>query len=64
MSGHASTLCDFASYCQPSQRDIRQGERSGQDSNAALAHSVDLSVWHTLQAFGIFRVSVSPGVTK
>jgi hypothetical protein len=30
----------------------------------AVAHSVDLSVWQTLQAFGIFSVSASPGVTK
>ena len=27
----------------------------------AVAHSVDLSVWHTLQAFGIFRLSVRSG---
>ena len=33
-------------------------------SSATFAHPVDLSVWHRLQAFGIFRASVSPGVTK
>jgi hypothetical protein len=43
---------------------IRQGEWSVQDFRAVLAHAVDLSAWHTLQAFGIFKASVIAGVTK
>ena len=27
-----------------------------------MAHAVDLSAWHTLQAFGIFKASVIAGV--
>ncbi len=45
-------------------RAMRQGDRSGQAFRAAVAHSIDLSVWQIVQAFGIFSLSVSLGVTK
>ena len=45
-------------------RATRQGERSGHDFSASVAHSVDLSVWQTLQPLGVFKASVSLGVTK
>ena len=32
--------------------------------SASVAQSVDLSLWHSLQAFGIFRLSVRSGKTK
>jgi hypothetical protein len=43
---------------------IRHGERSVHDFKASAVHAVDLSVWHTLQALGIFNVSVLAGPTK
>lgn len=46
------------------QLDIRQIERSPQPASAVAAHSVLLSLWHTLQALGIFSASVWAGVTK
>src|SRR5262245_62307925 len=42
----------------------RQGERSFQFLSTSLAHAVVLSVWQRLQAFGIFRASLSAGVMK
>ena len=42
----------------------RQGERSVQVFSAVVAHAVSLSVWQTLQAFGIFVASVCAGDTK
>ncbi len=41
---------------------MRQGDRSFQPFNASVAHAVVLSVWHRLQAFGIFNASLSAGV--
>ena len=49
---------DRAVYC------IRQGERSFQLFSTSAAQAVDLSVWHRVQALGIFSVSVSAGVMK
>ena len=43
---------------------VRQGERSVHDFKAVVAQEVDLSVWQTLQAFGILKESLSAGVTK
>jgi hypothetical protein len=40
----------------------RQGERSPQVFKAAVAHSVDLSLWQTLHGLGIFNASVSAGL--
>src|SRR6185295_16677067 len=42
----------------------RQGETSAHVFNAAVAHAGALSVWQTLQAFGIFKTSLVAGVTK
>ena len=53
--GHAASSDYFA---------IRQGERSDQDFKASAAQVLVLSVWHTLQALGIFIESVSAGLTK
>lgn len=41
---------------------MRQGDRSSQPFNASVAHAVVLSVWHRLQAFGIFIASLCAGV--
>ena len=43
---------------------MRHGERSTQVFNAAFAQAGDLSVWQTLQAFGIFNAPVVAGVMK
>src|SRR5579863_4383104 len=45
-------------YCE------RHGERSLQLLSAAVAHSVVLSVWQRLQAFGIFSSFVCAGQMK
>ena len=43
---------------------MRQGERSFQLIKADVAQAGVLSVWQTLQAFGICDATVSDGVTK
>src|SRR5215469_12149077 len=63
-SGGAATAPDSNRTSSTRHRTMRQGDRSGQVFKEAVAHSVDLSVWQTVQAFGIFSASVSPGVTK
>ena len=42
----------------------RHGDRPVHVVKASVAHLVDLSVWQTLQAFGIFKLSLIAGVTK
>jgi hypothetical protein len=43
---------------------IRQGDVVDQVSNSFVAQSVDLSLWHGVQAFGILYLSVIAGVTN
>ena len=42
--------------------EIRQGERSLHPFSASVAQAEVLSVWHRLQAFGIFIASLAAGV--
>src|SRR5262249_40112105 len=60
-----------AASCESHQRDsetnngfycaTRHGENCGQLFSVSLAHWTVLSVWHELQEFGIFSVSVAAG---
>ena len=43
---------------------IRQGDVVDQVSNSFVAQSVDLSLWHEVQAFGILYLTVIAGVTN
>ena len=41
---------------------MRQGDVVFHDSSCVVAHLVDLSSWHDVQAFGILYLSVIAGV--
>ena len=55
---------DRITASSPRHSAAHQGERSAQDFKAVAAHAVDLSAWHTLQAFEILKASAIAGVTK